>query len=146
MINANTPDLDVDYTTQSLGPMFPPGTDPELKHYRLVYESAPDPDTNVKTFEHVEGAVIPGEGVVEATVVTNTGREFVDRQASENGTFVFTYSTTGNSYDVKMVGGYRIAGGTGDFTVTEEAARGGAWPPGHRGAAGLRWRSSRPRG
>lgn len=105
----------------------PPGTVPALKHYRLVYESSPDPATSVKIFERVEGAVIPGEGVIEATVVTNTGREFVYRQASENGTFVVPYSTTGNPYDVKTVGGYRI--GNEEITVTEEAVTGGAQLP-----------------
>ncbi len=97
----------------------PAGTVPALKHYRLIYESSPDPATSVKIFERVEGAVIPGEGVIEVTVVTNTGREFVYRQASENGTFVVPYSTTGNPYDVKTVGGYRT--GNEEITVTEEA-------------------------
>jgi oligosaccharyl transferase (archaeosortase A-associated) len=97
----------------------PAGTVSALKHYRLVYESSPDPATSVKIFERVEGAVIPGEGVIEVTVVTNTGREFVYRQASENGTFVLPYSTTGNPYDVKTIGGYRI--GNEEITVTEEA-------------------------
>ncbi|KAF5090261.1 Oligosaccharyl transferase STT3 subunit [anaerobic digester metagenome] len=97
----------------------PAGTVPALKHYRLVYESSPDPATSVKIFERVEGAAIPGEGVIEATVVTNTGREFVYRQASENGTFIVPYSTTGNPYDVKTVGGYRL--GNEEITVTEAA-------------------------
>ncbi|MCC7556355.1 MAG: oligosaccharyl transferase, archaeosortase A system-associated [Methanoculleus marisnigri] len=100
----------------------PAGTVPALRHYRLVYESSPDPATSVKIFERVEGAAIPGEGVIEATVVTNTGREFVYRQASEDGTFVVPYSTTGNPYDVKTVGGYRI--GNKEITVTEEAVTG----------------------
>ncbi len=104
----------------------PAGTLPALKHYRLVYESSPDSATNVKIFEHVEGATIPGEGVIEVTVVTNTGREFVYRQASENGTFVVPYSTDGNPYGVKTVGGYRIVGTTEEITVTEEAVRRGA--------------------
>ena len=100
----------------------PAGTVPALRHYRLVYESSPDPATSVKIFERVEGAAIPGEGVIEVTVVTNTGREFVYRQASENGTFVVPYSTTGNPYDVKTIGNYRI--GNKEITVTEEAVRG----------------------
>ncbi len=99
----------------------PPGTVPALRHYRLVYESSPDAETSVKVFEFVEGAVIPGEGVIEVTVVTNTGREFVYRQQSENGTFIVPYSTTGNPYDVKTAGNYRIVGGTEEFTATEEA-------------------------
>ena len=104
----------------------PTGTVPALKHYRLVYESSPDAATSVKVFEHVDGAVIPGEGVIEVTVVTNTGREFVYRQQSENGTFVVPYSTTGNPYDVKTVGNYRIVGATAEFTATEEAVTGRA--------------------
>jgi len=104
----------------------PPGTIPALKHYRLIYESSPDPETNVKIFEHVEGATIPGEGIIEVTVITNTGREFIYRQESENGKFIVPYSTTGNPYDVKTAGGYRISGGTTEFTVTEEAVVGRA--------------------
>ncbi|MCM2465213.1 oligosaccharyl transferase, archaeosortase A system-associated [Methanoculleus oceani] len=102
----------------------PPGTLPALKHYRLVYESSPDAETSVKVFEFVDGAVIPGEGVIEVTVVTNTGREFLYRQQSENGTFVVPYSTTGNPYDVKTAGNYRI--GNEEFTATEEAVTGRA--------------------
>ena len=104
----------------------PPEAIPALKHYRLIYESSPDRTTSVKVFERVEGAVIPGEGVIEVTVVTNTGREFVYRQQSENGTFVVPYSTTGNPYGVKTVGNFSIAGATGEFTVTEEAVTGRA--------------------
>jgi dolichyl-diphosphooligosaccharide--protein glycosyltransferase len=104
----------------------PAGTVPALKHYRLVYESSPDAETSVKIFEFVDGAVIPGEGVIEVTVVTNTGREFVYRQQSENGTFVVPYSTTGNPYDVKTAGNYRIVGATAEFTATEEAVTGRA--------------------
>lgn len=102
----------------------PAGTVPALKHYRLIYESSPDPATSVKIFERVGGAVIPGEGIIEVTVVTNTGREFVYRQASEDGTFVVPYSTAGNPYDVKTVGGYRL--GNEEITVTEEAVKGRA--------------------
>ena len=104
----------------------PPGTIPALRHYRLVYESSPDPATSVKVFEYVNGAEIRGEGVIEVPVVTNTGREFVYRQASENGRFVVPYSTVGNPYDVKTAGNYRIVGGTEEFTVTEEAVKGEA--------------------
>ena len=99
----------------------PAGTVPALKHYRLVYESSPDSTTSVKIFERVEGAVIPGEGVIEVTVVTNTGREFVYQQASEDGKFIVPYSTTNNPYDVKTAGGYRITGGNEEIMVTEEA-------------------------
>ena len=77
--------------------------------------------TNVKIFEYVKGAVIPGEGAIEATVVTNTGREFVYRQESENGRFTVPYSTLDNPYDVMTAGNYRIVGGGEEITVTEEA-------------------------
>ena len=104
----------------------PPETVPALRHYRLVYESSSDPATSVKVFEYVNGAVIRGEGVIEVPIVTNTGREFVYRQQSENGTFVVPYSTVENPYGVKTAGNYRIVGGTEEFTVTEEAVKGGA--------------------
>ncbi|WP_367259966.1 hypothetical protein [Methanoculleus sp.] len=52
----------------------------------------------------VDDCTGPGEGVIEVTVVTNTGREFVYRQESENGTFIIPYSTTGSPYDVKTPG------------------------------------------
>jgi len=102
----------------------PPEAIPALKHYRLVYESSSDAATSVKVFEHVEGAVIPGDGVIEATIVTNTGREFIYRQQSENGTFTVPYSTTGNPYGVKTAGNYRVVGATKEFTATEEAVTG----------------------
>jgi len=80
----------------------------------------------MRVFRDKNGAVIPGEGVIEVTVVTNTGREFVYRQERENGTFIVPYSTTGNPYDVKTAGNYRIVGATDEFTVTEEAVTGRA--------------------
>ncbi|MDK2915944.1 MAG: dolichyl-phosphooligosaccharide-protein glycotransferase [Euryarchaeota archaeon] len=104
----------------------PPATIPALRHYRLIYESSPDAATNVKIFEWVNGAVIRGEGIIEVTVATNTGREFVYRQESENGTFVVPYSTTGNPYDVRTVGNYRLVGGGEEIIVTEEAVVRGA--------------------
>ncbi|MDD5049591.1 MAG: hypothetical protein PHH09_11750, partial [Methanoregulaceae archaeon] len=54
-------------------------------------------------------------------IVTNTGRLFTYRQASENGEFIVPYSTSGNPYDVKAVGRYRIAGTDREFDVGEEA-------------------------
>jgi hypothetical protein len=74
----------------------------------------------------VDDCTGPGEGVIEVTVVTNTGREFVYRQESENGAFIIPYSTTGSPYDVKTAGNYRIVGGTGELTATEEAVTGRA--------------------
>ena len=48
--------------TFGVGTETPPGIIPALRHYRLIYESSSDPGTNVKAFEHVKGAEIPGEG------------------------------------------------------------------------------------
>jgi dolichyl-phosphooligosaccharide-protein glycotransferase len=108
---------------------------PALKHYRLIHES-PDnasvqifpesgittlPDIKyVKIFEYVKGAHIPGEGIIEVPIVTNTGRTFVYRQASENGEFIVPYSTTGSHYDVKATGQYHIAGTSRYISVTED--------------------------
>ena len=106
----------------------PPGIIPALRHYRLIYESSSDPGTGVKVFEHVKGADIPGEGIIEIPVTTNTGREFVYRQASEDGRFIVPYSTLGNPYGVKAIGSYRTVGGTEELTVTEDAVMGGCNP------------------
>jgi asparagine N-glycosylation enzyme membrane subunit Stt3 len=94
---------------------------PALRHYRLIYESSPDAATGVKIFEYVRGAVIPGEGTIEVPIVTNTGREFVYRQQSVDGSFIVPYSTVGNPYGVTAAGNYRIAGSGTAFSVTEEA-------------------------
>jgi len=107
---------------------------PALQHYRLVHESpedatvtrfeGADPITlpgikTVKIFEYVPGAVIPGEGVIEVPVRTNTGRVFVYRQASVNGTFTVPYPTTGSPYDVSATGPYHILGTDRYVSVTE---------------------------
>ncbi len=73
----------------------------------------------VKIFEFVKGAQIPGEGIIELPVVTNTGRTFMYRQESENGMFIVPYPTTGGSYDVHATAGYHIVGTTRFITVTE---------------------------
>ncbi len=59
--------------------------------------------------------------IIELDIVTNTERLFTYRQASENGEFIVPYSTSGNPYDVKAVGRYRIAGTDREFDVGEEA-------------------------
>jgi dolichyl-diphosphooligosaccharide--protein glycosyltransferase len=107
---------------------------PALHHYRLVHESAenasvtPFPESDpvtlsgikyVKIFEFVRGAKISGEGVIELPVVTNTGRIFVYRQESENGTFIVPYPTTGGPYDVHATAQYHIMGTSRYITVTE---------------------------
>ncbi len=103
---------------------------PALKHYRLVHETPQNiygnvgeagPDLKaVKIFEYVPGAAIRGEGVIEVPIATNTGREFVYRQESENGLFVVPYATSGWSGEVRATGPYRIAGTGQTFDVTEE--------------------------
>ncbi|WAC05389.1 MAG: oligosaccharyl transferase, archaeosortase A system-associated [Methanoregula sp.] len=106
----------------------PTDTVPALRHYRLVHESPTNvygtkiPDVKyVKVFEYVKGAHIKGTGVIEVPLVSNTGRRFTYRQQSINGEFIVPYSTTGNPYDVKATGKYRIAGMTREFDVPENA-------------------------
>jgi dolichyl-diphosphooligosaccharide--protein glycosyltransferase len=101
---------------------------PALQHYRLVHESpTTEFSTNttdikyVKIFEYVKGATIKGSGTIEVPLVTNTGRNFTYRQESVNGEFVVPYSTTGNTYDVKATGLYRIEGTSTTFDVPDSA-------------------------
>jgi oligosaccharyl transferase (archaeosortase A-associated) len=101
---------------------------PALQHYRLVHESprnvystAPPDVKYVKVFEFVPGAKIKGDGIIEIPLISNTGRQFTYRQASNNGEFIVPYSTTGNPYDVKVTGKYRIIGTDRQFDVPEEA-------------------------
>jgi len=115
-------------TAMSPALYFPVDTVPALRHYRLVHESptniynAATPDIKyVKVFEYVKGARIKGEGIIEVPVITNTGRQFIYRQQSENGEFIVPYSTTGTPYDVKTTGKYRIAGTNQQFDVPEDA-------------------------
>ncbi len=98
---------------------------PALRHYRLVHESSQNVTESVKVFERVPGAVIEGEGVIELPIVTNTGREFVYRQESINGTFVVPYSTIDNPYGVRAAGKYRIAGTGIEIDVSEADVVGG---------------------
>jgi dolichyl-diphosphooligosaccharide--protein glycosyltransferase len=107
---------------------------PALRHYRLVHESptnvyggqAPVDLKYVKVFEYVPGARIRGEGMIELPVVTNTGRQYVWRAASENGEFIVPYSTEGNPYEVKAAGRYRITGTGREVSVSEQAVMSGA--------------------
>ena len=106
-----------------------------LRHYRLVHESpdnasvTPFPEStpftlqgikNVKIFEYVRGARIAGEGIIELPIVTNTGREFIYRQESDEGMFTVPYSTRNNPYDVHATGQYHIAGTSQYFDVAED--------------------------
>lgn len=116
-------------------PNEPVATVSALKHYRLVHESpanatvAAFPESGVvtlsdiktvKVFEYVKGAEIPGDGIIEVPVTTNTGRTFVYRQASENGTFTVPYPTSGSPYDVTATGAYHILGTGRYVNVTED--------------------------
>src|SRR5665647_2109481 len=90
-----------------------------LKHYRLIHESSSDasvkifPESdvqvitevkNVKIFEYVNGAHIAGNGIIELPVITNTGRAFIYKQASENGEFIVPYSTQAELQGVHATG------------------------------------------
>jgi asparagine N-glycosylation enzyme membrane subunit Stt3 len=102
---------------------------PALRHYRLVHESPTNAFANagmdgvdikyVKTFEYVKGARIKGNGMIEVSVVSNTGRNFTYRQQSINGEFIVPYSTTGTPYDVKTKGKYKIIGTGKEYDVSE---------------------------
>ena len=107
---------------------------PALLHYRLVHESPDDAtvipfsesepvtlpgEKMVKVFEYVPGALIPGDGIVEVPIKTNTGRTFVYRQASANGTFTVPYPTSGSLSGVTATGPYHILGTNRYINVTE---------------------------
>ncbi|MCK9631150.1 MAG: oligosaccharyl transferase, archaeosortase A system-associated [Methanoregula sp.] len=103
-------------------------TVPALQHYRLVHESPTNVFSTdmydlkyVKTFEYVKGAHITGEGIIEVPVVSNTGRNYTYRQASVNGEFIVPYSTSGNPYEVKTTGKYRVIGTGREYDVSESA-------------------------
>jgi len=115
-------------------PNIPVQKVPALQHYRLVHESMenasviPFPESDpvilpgikyVKIFEFVKGAQIPGEGIIELPVVTNTGRTFVYRQESENGMFIVPYPTKGSPYDVRATAEYHVMGTSRYISVTE---------------------------
>ena len=108
---------------------------PALNHFRLVHESPDDATVQlfpgsvpvtlpgikyVKIFEYVKGAHIPGNGIIEVPLVTNTGRTFVYSQESQGGEFVVPYSTSGNPYDVQATGPYHIDGTDQYINVTED--------------------------
>jgi oligosaccharyl transferase (archaeosortase A-associated) len=100
---------------------------PALKHFRLVYESPTDARQQglaeikeVKIFEIVKGAHIPGDGIIELPLVTNEGRQFTYRQQSENGEFIVPYPTVDTGTGVRALGPYRIAGTGTTYQVTED--------------------------
>ncbi len=95
---------------------------PALRHYRLIFESAPQgPEGHsVKIYERVEGAKIRGEGLIELDIVTNQGRHFTYRQQSQDGLFIVPYPTVNSTYEVRATGPYRIAGTSLQFSVSPE--------------------------
>jgi dolichyl-diphosphooligosaccharide--protein glycosyltransferase len=108
---------------------------PALRHYRLIHESAQnatvtlfpesDPITlpgikMVKIFEYVPGAHIPGTGIIELPLITNTGRTFTYRQESTGGEFIVPYSTSGNVHGVRATGLYHLVGTTRSIEVSED--------------------------
>jgi dolichyl-diphosphooligosaccharide--protein glycosyltransferase len=108
---------------------------PALRHYRLIHESAQnatvtlfpesDPMTlpgikMVKIFEYVQGAHVPGTGIIELPLITNTGRTFTYRQESSGGEFIVPYSTAGNGSGVRATGPYHIVGTTRSIDVSED--------------------------
>lgn len=112
-----------------------------LRHYRLVHESPyyayltpvldggsyEDRDTSyAKVFEFVPGARIPGDGIIEVGLVTNTGRTFTYRQASSGHEFVVPYATTGTNGDITATGRYHITGTDRYFDVTESDVMNGS--------------------
>jgi dolichyl-phosphooligosaccharide-protein glycotransferase len=106
--------------------LSPVDTVPALRHYRLVHESPTNVFNSVtadlkyvKVLEYVKGAHIKGDGIIEVPVVSNTGRNFMYRQSSVNGEFIVPYSTTGNPYDVKTTGKYKIVGSDREYDVPE---------------------------
>jgi oligosaccharyl transferase (archaeosortase A-associated) len=115
--------------------IMPVDTVPALRHYRLVHESptnvfgqgAPADVKYVKVFEYVPGARIKGEGIIELPVVTDTGRQFTWREASENGVFIVPYPTEGSPYGVRATGKYRMNATGQEYSVSEEAVRSGAF-------------------
>jgi len=123
------------YHAAALSPAItlPIDTVPALHHYRLVHESptnvfnAKTPDVKyVKVFEYVKGAHIKGEGIIEVPVISNTGREYTYRQESINGEFIVPYSTSGNPYDVRTTGKYRVISSGKQYDVPESAVMQGS--------------------
>jgi oligosaccharyl transferase (archaeosortase A-associated) len=103
-----------------------------LRHYRLVYEEAGNGQKDetgsphsVKVFEYVRGARVTGEGLIEVSVATNTGRVFVYQQESENGWFILPYPTDMPDSPVHALGPYRFAGSGRALEVTEHDIREG---------------------
>jgi oligosaccharyl transferase (archaeosortase A-associated) len=113
-------------------PIVPVEDVPALQHYRLIHESPTNVFNTdeidlkyVKVFEYVPGAIVKGEGTIEVSLVSNTGREFVYRQESSGGRFVVPYSTQGSPYEVQATGPYRIVETGETIEVSEDAVMNG---------------------
>lgn len=102
-----------------------------LRYFRLIHESPSQGITGeydikyVKIFEYVQGAIIQGEGTIEADIVTNTGRTFTYSQKSKDGVFVVPYSSEGCPYETHATGNYRIIETGKEFSVSEKAVQQG---------------------
>jgi asparagine N-glycosylation enzyme membrane subunit Stt3 len=102
-----------------------------LRYFRLIHESPSQGVTGdydikyVKVFEYVPGAIISGEGTIEANIITNTGRSFVYRQKSKDGKFIVPYSSEGCPYETHATGNYRIIETGREFAVSEDAVQQG---------------------
>ena len=123
------------YHAAALNPAItlPIETVPALRHYRLVHESPSNVFNSksndvkyVKVFEYVKGAHIKGEGIIQVSLISNTGRNFTYRQMSVNGEFIVPYSTTRNPYGVKTNGKYRVITSGREYDVPESAVMQGA--------------------
>jgi oligosaccharyl transferase (archaeosortase A-associated) len=108
-----------------------------LQHYRLVHESETsktyDGQKEVKTFEHVPGAVIEGTApagtnvTIAVPIMTNENRTFIYEQSNTsdaNGRFtlVVPYSTQGpavwsTKFDTAPIGPYQLKVGDKIFEV-----------------------------
>jgi len=116
--------------------MNPASVIPALSHFRLIYESpentSPFPGyeirqelKQVKIFEYVKGARIPGSGRIRVDLETNTGRRFSYVQESIEGEFVVPYATDTPNGNVHAIGSYRIEGQDVPIQVSESDIRNG---------------------
>jgi len=77
-------------------------------------------------FEYVRGAKLQGEGRIEVTIETNTGRTFVYTQESKDGHFLLPYATKNAPYPVKTTGPYRLVSSAETIEVSEQEIMEGA--------------------
>ncbi len=110
-----------------------------IRHFRLVYESNTSTDSTiyrpdgkpyrtfsfVKIFEFVQGAKIKGEGTVQLTLQTNTGRRFTYEQESQDGYFILSYPTDECIGGTCPVGKYLMQPSGLSLTVNESTIQSG---------------------